>query len=85
MQKGAVSKTDYEDNLEKLARGRITKKPTILSKSYLDFVERELKAKDCLMGEKLSMDKLREHLEDNTFNLDILNKALWNEIEELDF
>ena len=85
MHKEKVAEPDYEDALEKLARGKITKEQTILSKSYLDFVTKELESKGCIVNKKLNMIKLRTALKEKVVEIEIFNKPLWNEIEELNF
>ena len=71
--------------LEKLARGRITKEPTILSKCYIDFVAREFNKHGCSISGRVLMSKLRECLESKLIDVNVFNKVLWNEIEELEF
>ncbi len=83
--KEAVEREDYEDLLEKLARGCITCQPTILSRCYVDFVNRLLLVHGCIVGGRLAMGKLRECLRQGEIDLDVFNKPLWNVIEELDF
>jgi len=83
--KEKLEKDDYEEILEKLARGRITKEKTILSRSYLDYVINELKRAGCIINEKLDVVILKEALQSGTVNIDIFNKPLWNVIEELNF
>ncbi len=85
--KEVVGRTDYEDVLEKLARGKITETPTILSNSYVGFVGRKLAAHECVEIEngRLLIPRLREALLRGEIGIDVFNKPLWNEIEELDF
>ena len=85
LKKERISKDEYEDCIEKLARDCISKEPTILSKFYSDHVMQELNLYGCIIDGSLSIEHLKECLENDKIPIDIFNKALWNKIEELEF
>ncbi len=83
MQQDLVPRIEYEDTLEKLARGRVNHEPTLLSSGYAAYVTRKLGAKGCISQDCLRMDQLRKCLKEDQSAIDMFNRVLWNEMEAL--
>jgi len=68
-----------------LGMGKLIGKSTIVTELYIKFTIEELKAKGCIIDGELYITKFKEALNTKCFDIDILNKPLWGEIEELNF
>jgi len=83
--KKKLKKADYEEILEKLARGAIASESNLITGGYKTFIKRELEKQGCLTNEEIDTAAFETALRDKLIDIDILNKPLQGEIEELTF
>ena len=85
LKKRKVLRSDFEKIMESLARGKMSNEPTIMSESYINHLTEQLIDKGCIEDDKVYMEKLKVSLENKEIDINIFNKPLWNEIEDLNF
>ena len=56
-----------------------------MSELYKNFIVELLEKNNCIISEELDTNVLREALENSKINIEIFNKALWGEIEDIEF
>ena len=57
----------------------------IMSELYKNFIIELLKKNNCIINEELNTNVLREALKTKKINIEVFNKALWGEIEDIEF
>jgi len=85
LNKEKVGKEYYESIIKKLAIGRVMDDSAMIPDIYLDFIKKHLTNTQCIIQDELYINKFKECLQTGIIDINILNKPLWGEIEELNF
>lgn len=80
-----MDRVDCERTMEKLARGETIEESTLVSEAYSNYVMKMFEETGCLKNDVLHFERLKKALEEELIDVDVFNKALWGQVEFLDF
>ena len=80
-----LSKDAYERVFHKLAQGHLDNSVDFYMSCYVQYVTKRLEELGCIVDNKLDIKAFKEALEEKRFDVNILNKALWSEAEDINF
>ena len=80
-----IKQIEFDKTLLKITQGTIEERSNLLIDTYMEFVHEKLENVRCLINGKIDIKILKESLINGAIEVDIFNRVLWGEIEDLNF